>query len=214
MITFVLLFVLSISTELFNVWAGCWFECPAYFQWFRTLVWQRLYQEFSHHHVLISFLQHWATNKLLDCIVLGSSTSGSSQVSFSKLAIGLEWELVSRKLRNREISNIARFRPWLCDSEAEDSWQTLLISEEISAPQLRSWNWCERRNIMEKQNVKTLRYWGGIWYLKVHLCWIQWVLLHFPVPLESLLNAPLKQLLCHLTEGHHPVTARHKQHQH
>lgn len=49
--TSVLLFSLNILTELFNVWAGCWFEHAAYFQWFRTLVWQRFYQELSHHHV-------------------------------------------------------------------------------------------------------------------------------------------------------------------
>lgn len=41
---------------------------------------------------LLSFLQQWATNRLLDCMALGSSTSGSSQVSFSKLPMGLEWE--------------------------------------------------------------------------------------------------------------------------
>lgn len=44
----------------------------------------------------------------------------------------------------------ARFRPWVCDSEAEDARQTLLIGEETPVPQLPSWIWCERRNIMGK----------------------------------------------------------------
>lgn len=40
--------------------------------------------------LLLSFLQQWDTNRLLDCTALGSSTSDSSQVSFTDSGVGIK----------------------------------------------------------------------------------------------------------------------------
>lgn len=104
------------------------------------------------------------------------------------------------------------FRIWFYDSGAEDAWQNW-VNQQGDAFSLALFSGLGVREEAERENIRTKQkrirnlcmkkgFWGGTWYLKVHLMRTGTI----PVQYILLLNKLLKYLLC-LVECCAPILA-------